>query len=279
LTQFFQQIYSSTVPNHFVYINIKLLKHLPIYLHHNFIMFGSSSDEASRINRLSRTAETLVQNQEAMMNNLSNFKSMASTVSTSAISMTSPNYGMQNALPSAYYQSVPAGIFKPSFTNNHPSAPPPPSTNYQPPGTYNFPHHNSGDLSSIITFLEKSIITQGELIQGFVQEIRDLQQYTRKNSLLVHGLELPSEKDDMQGFKFADFVCDKLNKMFTASETMSDAAKERCAKVQNLVGPLNSRRDIDATHVLPTKSKKKDKKTVVVVKFVSRLVRNEFFYN
>lgn len=229
-----------------------------------------NSDAA--VNSLANKANTLMNNSESLMRNLSNVKSMIGTMTTQSYAG-DPNHvpaGYPPSLPMSYYQTVPPGIFKENPTM---------MTNNQPPvmGIPGAMPPSLPQLYDLVRGLERSIATQDQLVQQFVQEIHDLQQYTRKNSILVHGLELPTEKEDLQGYKFSNFVCDKLNQLFTPKESMSEAAQEKCKKVQSLVGPVTSRTDIDATHVLPTK--KKAKKTVIVVKFVSRLVRNEFFYN
>lgn len=243
-------------------------------------MYGDTTPDQATLNRLAQTAESLANNHQAMVSSLSAVKSMSTTTQSYGNPMTG-NYGPpQSGIPDSYYHSVPSGIFKQNTYNNQP----PLSSNTQPASNnsgYNsaFAPTPPNQMNNIIKFLEQSVQNQGKLIMEFVQEIRDLQQYTRKNSLLIHGLDIPTDKEDLQGYKFANYVCDKLNGMFTPSDAMAQPAKDRCVKVQELIGPLQSRKDIDATHILPTRSKKKDKKSCIVVKFVSRLVRNELFYN
>ena len=86
-------------------------------------------------------------------------------------------------------------------------------------------------------------------------DAEDVRQYMQLNTLLIHGMKnLP----DKNGIEFSEHVLEELKRLFPM-----------CAKY--LVPGV-----IDTSHPLPTRS---GKKSVVIVKFVQRDIRNLLFFN
>ena len=113
-------------------------------------------------------------------------------------------------------------------------------------------------LNQTIAFLENEWKTFDRLLADFEYELNEIKQYMRRNSLLIHGLCIPKDGNNkpLKGYAFADYVCEELNKHLS----------------HVLVHKLSSDKHIDAAHVLPTQNKKKP---VIIVKFMSKLVRND----
>ena len=87
-------------------------------------------------------------------------------------------------------------------------------------------------------------------------EVEDINQYLRLNSLLVHGWKnIPKGK---HGIEFTEYVLNELIKLFPQH------AKYLTPGV------------IDTSHPLPTRS---NKKSVVIIKFVQRDIRNLLFFD
>ena len=86
-----------------------------------------------------------------------------------------------------------------------------------------------------------------------IHDLNEVQQQMRKNSLLVHGLDdVPKKR---YGLAFSKYIIEKLQELFPS------IAHE--LKVE----------DIDVSHPLPSK-----KKSLVIVKFVRRDIKNMVFF-
>ena len=98
-----------------------------------------------------------------------------------------------------------------------------------------------------------------QLLESLSLRMNKQEAYSRLNSLLIHGLlDIPMDKLDRRGFKFCCYIKDKLN------ELLADKMNFKIVSA-----------DIDAAHPLPTRAGKE----IVIVKFVSRVVRNQIWYN
>ena len=85
-----------------------------------------------------------------------------------------------------------------------------------------------------------------------------IDQYSRLSSLLIHGLlNIPTGKE-FKGLKFSIWVAAELTRL-----------------LPSLTAPITAQH-IDVAHPLPTKSR--SSKSVVIVKFCRRDIRNEIFY-
>ena len=85
------------------------------------------------------------------------------------------------------------------------------------------------------------------------RRIDDLEQYGRRNCLILHGCNIPAQKSYSE---FESYVIHKLN--------------------SNLeISPSITTHDIDTCHVLP--SRKKSSNTPIIIKFVRRSVRNAIY--
>ena len=92
-------------------------------------------------------------------------------------------------------------------------------------------------------------------LHGINDRLDALEQYLRLNSLLIHGLDDIPRK--CFGLEFSKYVMKKLKELLpTIAHLLNDE-------------------DISVSHPLPTKHKSK---TVVIVKFVRRDIRNLIFY-
>lgn len=88
------------------------------------------------------------------------------------------------------------------------------------------------------------------------RRLSDLEQYLRQNSLLIHGL--PDIPSNTYGCEFSEYA---LKKIKTLMPTIANKI---------------SIQDIDVSHPLKTKNKKKP---VIIVKFVRRDIKNLIYFN
>ena len=85
------------------------------------------------------------------------------------------------------------------------------------------------------------------------RRIDDLEQYSRRNCLILHGCKISAQKSYSE---FESYVIHKLNSKLDIS-------------------PAITTHDIDTCHVLP--SRKKSSNTPIIIKFVRRSVRNAIY--
>ena len=85
------------------------------------------------------------------------------------------------------------------------------------------------------------------------RRIDDLEQYSRRNCLILHGCKIPAQESYSE---FESYVIHKLN-----------------SKLE--ISPAITTHDIDTCHVLP--SRKKSSNTPIIIKFVRRSVRNAIY--
>ena len=87
-------------------------------------------------------------------------------------------------------------------------------------------------------------------LDKFSRRLNDIDQYLRKNSLLLHGLlDLPVKT---YGLQFSEYIINKLKQLLP---TIADKLKVE---------------DIDVSHPLRTKS---NRKSCVIIKFVRRDIK------
>ena len=115
---------------------------------------------------------------------------------------------------------------------------------------YSESERSLNDLYDEITYLKKSI--------------NERDQYDRRNNLIWHGLDdvplMPSKPTQKDQRKFTKYVVDKVNELLPGIEGGFSA------------------RDIDDCHIYRTKRHNpKSHKQLLIIRFCSRLVRNEIF--
>ena len=233
------------------------------------------------INRLASTADALSATQANMSQEIHSvrgmFNSIASQIPASAM-LTSPSNAV-TVNPTTAPPGYP--MYGNSMGTNNFQSTPTGNTNTMAPGVQSYQVNantvptfdynklsaeqqqllilNMNKLNGTLNYLENAVKDHDQLISDFQHRLNENDQYLRRNSLLAIGMKPPTEKEKLRGFKFADFVCEELNKLYG----------------DKLTHPLSSEKHIDAAHVLPTRNKKK---TVIIIQFISRIVRNEVFY-
>ena len=116
-----------------------------------------------------------------------------------------------------------------------------------------------GSDDKLITYLENKWMVMTNLIVFLAAEVNNLQQYSRMNNLLLHNLpNMPIGDGSPKGTAFSKVVAERINTMMTLEEPVSH-------------------RDIDTSHY-NKKPVNKDK-NVVIVRFKSRDLRDEIWFN
>ena len=128
------------------------------------------------------------------------------------------------------------------------------------------------DLMNEMLKLNKSITKIATEIRNidyalYEAELRlsDLEQYTRRNSILIHGLQdIPVTNNE---FRLIRYVTEKLNDMLNMDIKFHES-------------------EIDTAHILPRRNKVSNQQdngqappAVIIVKYVRRCVRNKIFYS
>jgi len=78
----------------------------------------------------------------------------------------------------------------------------------------------------------------------------DIINYTRKNSVLVHGLVLPVEIQNIQGYKFLDYIRGQMNKLYTSKESQSEEKNEISELEEFIIPPKSTKDDIGILMVI-----------------------------
>ena len=201
---------------------------------------------------------------------------VASNNGITAQNIVNTGFNMNNTLP-------PNPICPPSGHSvpiGHPTTQLPPNYNLQftVPGTQlpathqtnPFRAHVSLLMSQMSSLQERFSNSENNLNEMF-DEIADLKahmndrdQYDRRNNGVLHGLDdvpiLPRKPTQDETKAFTQYVVDKVNKLFPGIEGGFTA------------------RDIDDTHIFRTKkSRSNSHHQLIIIRFCSRLVRNEIF--
>ena len=111
---------------------------------------------------------------------------------------------------------------------------------------------------------EKNLNEMYDELQNVKENMNDRDQYDRRNNAIVHGLKdvpvMPLKPKQEDQRKFTQYIVRKMNELFP-----------------NIEGGLTAR-DIDDTHIYRTKRSVRDSQNqLVIIRFCSRLVRNEIF--
>ena len=209
------------------------------------------------------TAE--IGNRNQMFNELSNIRSMVTTMATSSCAQSTPatlNYGPQGITPR--YQ-IPGNF------NDSPN-------NFSDPATRIPTPPNLHEILLQLNSLEQRYMNSQRTLYAMQQEVNNLKQdvvtikdtqnkdrqYSQRYSILIKGLDdvpiAPKKPTRDYKDKFTQYVIDKLNTLLPNLE--NEVVKS----------------DIDNTHVYRTKKlDPKGSKQIVIVKFVSVLRRDELY--
>ena len=117
--------------------------------------------------------------------------------------------------------------------------------------------NQEGQLNSI----RKAIENMDDIVRKLEENvwknsrrIDDLEQYSRRNCLILHGCKIPAQESYSE---FESYVIHKLN-----------------SKIE--ISPAITTHDIDTCHVLPYRNKSSNN-TPIIIKFVRRSVRNAIY--
>ena len=115
--------------------------------------------------------------------------------------------------------------------------------------------NQEGQLKSIRKAIENmdNILRKLEDVWKNCRRIDDLEQYSRRNCLILHGCKIPAQESYSE---FESYVIHKLN-----------------SKLE--ISPAITTHDIDTCHALP--SRKKSLNTPIIIKFVRRSVQNTIY--
>ena len=196
-----------------------------------------------------------IQAREGMQQEMMNIKSQLTATSNN-------NYRTDQTMGTMNGTQYPPGFN--NMPSNYAAAPSPPVTQQLTPQAHQILVNQMMCIEQRFNASQENLFHLAEEVKKLSARLNNLEQYLRRNNLLFHGLvdlpSLPDKPTTEDYINFYKYVVNKLNSLFP-----------------NLSNPITVK-DIDDTHELVTKGRKRGKK-VLIVRFVSRLVRNEIYSN